>query len=158
MKLVICDTMDHWISRKPREAKKGSAAHQMLVINDSEARLFSGRNNIVQAARAILRMGPKSGSHQARRIRRVAVFRFVDFRDPGLSTRRGFRSYRGRRFFRRRFNGSTRAFGGYWPGRPETGIVYGSVVASFTVEDFGVKRLTNLSLNDIEERYKSLAS
>ena len=34
-------------------------------------------------------------------------------------------------------------------------IVYGSVVASFTVEDFGVKRLTNVSLQDIEERYKS---
>ena len=34
-------------------------------------------------------------------------------------------------------------------------ILYGSVVASFTVEDFGVKRLTNVSLQDIEERYKS---
>jgi hypothetical protein len=34
-------------------------------------------------------------------------------------------------------------------------IVYGSVVASFTVEDFGVKRLTNVSMPDIEERYKS---
>src|SRR5262245_66506893 len=34
-------------------------------------------------------------------------------------------------------------------------IVYGSVVASFTVEDFGVKRLTSVSLQDIEERYKS---
>jgi hypothetical protein len=33
--------------------------------------------------------------------------------------------------------------------------VYGSVVASFTVEDFGVKRLTNVSMPDIEERYKS---
>jgi len=33
-------------------------------------------------------------------------------------------------------------------------IVYGSVVASFTVEDFGLKRLTSLSLAEIEERYR----
>ncbi|HEX7232376.1 MAG TPA: PfkB family carbohydrate kinase, partial [Candidatus Binatia bacterium] len=33
-------------------------------------------------------------------------------------------------------------------------IVYGSVVASFTVEDFGVKRLTDVSLAEIEERYQ----
>jgi hypothetical protein len=36
-------------------------------------------------------------------------------------------------------------------------IVYGSVVASFTVEDFGVKRLANITLQDIEERYRSFA-
>jgi hypothetical protein len=35
--------------------------------------------------------------------------------------------------------------------------VYGSVVASFTVEDFGVKRLANITLQDIEERYRSFA-
>jgi sugar/nucleoside kinase (ribokinase family) len=33
-------------------------------------------------------------------------------------------------------------------------IVYGSVVASFTVEDFGVKRLTDVSMPEIEERYQ----
>jgi hypothetical protein len=44
---------------------------------------------------------------------------------------------------------------GSHPERTEGLIVYGSVVASFTVEDFGVKRLTNVTNQDIEERYKS---
>ncbi len=59
VKLVICDTMDYWIRESPEALKKVLQRIEMLVINDSEARLLSGYNNIVQAARAILRMGPK---------------------------------------------------------------------------------------------------
>ena len=48
MKLVICDTMDYWIRESPEELKKVLQRIEMLVINDSEARLLSGYNNIVK--------------------------------------------------------------------------------------------------------------
>src|SRR5438067_2770934 len=59
MRLVVCDTMDHWIRESSTELSKVLQRIEMLVINDSEARLLSGYNNIVRAARAILKMGPK---------------------------------------------------------------------------------------------------
>ena len=52
MKLVICDTMDYWIRESPEALKKVLQRIEMLVINDSEARLLSGYSNIVQAVRA----------------------------------------------------------------------------------------------------------
>jgi len=60
MKLVVCDTMDHWIQGSAEALKRVLKRIEMLVINDSEARLLSGYNNIVRAARAILKMGPKA--------------------------------------------------------------------------------------------------
>ena len=90
MKLVVCDTMDHWIQGKPRRAQKSSQRVEMLVINDSEARLLSGYSNIVRAARAILKMGPKIVFDQAGRIRGVAVFGFIHFCNSRLTPWRKF--------------------------------------------------------------------
>jgi sugar/nucleoside kinase (ribokinase family) len=60
LKLVACDTMDHWIGASKGDLLKVLKRIETLVINDSEARLLSGYDNIVKAARAILRMGPKT--------------------------------------------------------------------------------------------------
>jgi len=59
MKLLVCDTMDYWIRESNEALKKVLKRIEMLVLNDSEAKLLSGYDNIVKAARAILRMGPK---------------------------------------------------------------------------------------------------
>jgi len=59
MRLVACDTMDHWILNSGVALRKVLRKIETLVINDSEARLLSGEHNIVRAARAILKMGPK---------------------------------------------------------------------------------------------------
>ena len=155
MKLVVCDTMDHWIQGSPEELRKVLKRIEMLVINDSEARLLSGYSNIVRAARAILKMGPKvvlikRGEYGVLQFSDSSIFAtpaypskkssippargtpspvdsWANWRVPEITVRQGIRR----------------------------AIVYGSVVASFTVEDFGVKRLTNVSFPDIEERYKS---
>ena len=59
MRLVVCDTMDHWIRESLDDLRQVLKRIEMLVINDSEARLLSGQSNIVRAAREILKMGPK---------------------------------------------------------------------------------------------------
>jgi len=59
MRLVACDTMDHWIQGSGEALRKLLQRIEMLIINDSEARLLSGEHNIVRAARSILKMGPK---------------------------------------------------------------------------------------------------
>jgi len=154
MKLVICDTMDYWIRESPEELKKVLQRIEMLVINDSEARLLSGYSNIVQAARAILRMGPKMIL-----IKRgeYGVLQFSDssvFATPAYPLEEVFDPTGAGDSFAGGLMGQLARSGDLSQGSLRRAIVYGSVVASFTVEDFGVKRLTDTSLPEIEDRYQ----
>jgi len=154
MKLVVCDTMDHWIRESGAVLKKVLKRIEMLVINDSEARLLSGYNNVVRAARAILKMGPKVVL-----IKRgeYGVLQFSDssvFATPAYPLEEVFDPTGAGDSFAGGFLGQLARSGDDSQGGIRRAIVYGSVVASFTVEDFGVKRLTTASLAEIEERYQ----
>lgn len=157
MRLVVCDTMDHWIRESPAELRKVLRRIEMLVVNDSEARLLSGHNNIVRAARAILKMGPKVVL-----IKRgeYGVLQFSDstiFATPAYPLEEVFDPTGAGDSFAGGFLGQLARSGDHSQRGIRRAIVYGSVVASFTVEDFGVKRLTSVSLPDIEQRYQSFA-
>lgn len=154
MRMIACDTMDHWIQGSNRELRKVLARTEILVINDSEARLLSGEHNIVRAARSILRMGPKvvlikRGEYGVLQFSDAFVFAtpaypLEEVFDPtgaGDSFAGGFLGH-----LARSWDGSE--------GGLRRAIVYGSVVASFTVEDFGLRRLAALSVDEIEERYR----
>src|SRR5581483_9183760 len=127
---------------------------EILVINDSEARLLSGYDNIVKAARAVLKMGPKMVL-----IKRgeYGVLQFSDstvFATPAYPLEEVFDPTGAGDSFAGGLMGHLARSGDRSRGGLRRAIVYGSVVASFTVEDFGVKRLTDASLADIEERYR----
>jgi len=154
MKLVVCDTMDHWIRESPDNLQKVLKRIEMLVINDSEARLLSGQSNVVRAARAILKMGPKVVL-----IKRgeYGVLQFSDsqvFATPAYPLEEVFDPTGAGDSFAGGFLGQLSRSGDASQRGIRRAIVYGSVVASFTVEDFGVKRLTTASLPDIEERFE----
>jgi len=157
MRLVVCDTMDHWIRESSKELRAVLKRIEMLVVNDSEARLLSGQNNIVRAARAILKMGPevvliKRGEY--------GVLQFSDssiFATPAYPLEEVFDPTGAGDSFAGGFLGQLARSGDHSQRGIRRAIAYGSVVASFTVEDFGVKRLTNVSLSDIEERYQGFA-
>ncbi|HUK39846.1 MAG TPA: PfkB family carbohydrate kinase [Candidatus Acidoferrales bacterium] len=154
LKLVACDTMDHWIRESNQELQKVLKRIEMLVINDSEARLLSGESNIVRAARSILKMGPtavliKRGEY--------GVLQFSDssvFATPAYPLEEVFDPTGAGDSFAGGFLGQLARSGDASQRGIRRAIVYGSVVASFTVEDFGVKRLTSVSLAEIEERYQ----
>ena len=157
MRLVVCDTMDHWIRENPEGLRQVLKRIEMLVINDSEARLLSGQSNIVRAAREILKMGPKVVL-----IKRgeYGVLQFSDssiFATPAYPLEEVFDPTGAGDSFAGGFLGQLARSGDLSQQGIRRAIVYGSVVASFTVEDFGVKRLANVALRDIEERYKSFA-
>lgn len=153
VKLVACDTMDHWIRESAEDLRKVLKRIEMLVINDSEAKLLSGYNNIVRAARAIMKMGPevvliKRGEY--------GVLQFADssiFATPAYPLEEVFDPTGAGDSFAGGFLGQLARSADHSQGGIRRAIVYGSVVASFTVEDFGVRRLTSVSLADIEERY-----
>lgn len=153
-RLVACDTMDHWIREDPEELRKVLERIDTLVINDSEACLLSGHHNVVRAARAILKMGPrtlliKRGEYGA--------FQFSDsssFVVPAYPLEEVLDPTGAGDSFAGAFMGCLAAGGAGGDDEVRRAIVYGNVTASFTVEDFGPRRLLALDRGAIDERYR----
>jgi len=151
-KLIVLDTMNFWMDIAMDELKKTIAMIDVLTINDSEARQLSGEYSLVKAAQKILAMGPKvlvikKGEHGALLFNKEEVFfapalPLEDVYDPtgaGDSFAGGFIGYLAKTKDIS-FENMKRA------------IIFGSAMASFTVERFGTERLIGLSQSDVEER------
>jgi sugar/nucleoside kinase (ribokinase family) len=153
-KLVACDTMNFWISRKLGELKKTLAQVDVLLINDAEMRELSGEWNLVRAARAIQKMGPKTlvvkkGEHGV-----------VMFSDGGFFAAP---AYPLEEVFDPTGAGDTFAGGfvGYLASAPvlddeslRRAVIMGSTLASFCVEAFSLDRLVRLTRAEIDERFR----
>lgn len=156
--VVGCDTMNHWITGSRPDLERLLGRVGILVINDEEARLLSGERNVVRAARRLLQMGPKTllikrGEYgviqfSANTIFAIPAFPLEEVFDPtgaGDTFAGGFMGELAR-------SGDTSESG------LRRAIVYGSVMASFVVEDFSYRRLQTLTSRDIERRYRQFAS
>jgi sugar/nucleoside kinase (ribokinase family) len=157
-RLIACDTISHWIAGARPELEALLKQVDMLVINDEEARLLSGERNVVRAARKILGSGPrtllvKRGEYgvllfSPDSIFAVPAYPLEEVFDPtgaGDSFAGGFLGYLAQ-------SGDLSEAG------LRKAIVYGSVVASFVVEDFSLRRLHTLTRDDIERRYRQFVS
>ena len=159
---VACDTMNYWIERHNAALRQTLVDVDLLCVNEAEARQLSGRHRLVEAAEAIFAMGPdhvviKRGEHgallisaaaeagaanHAERAYAVPAYPFSQVRDP---TGAGDT-----------FAGSLM---GYLAARDDTGpqalrhaVAMGTVMASFTVEDFSLDRLRDLSPAELQRR------
>ena len=163
VRLVAGDTMNYWIKdHRPAllEVLKGL---DILLINDTEARILAGNNNLVQAARAVLALGPrllvvKHGEYGATLFHRASpdgeeskTFRapalplegVVDPTGAGDSFAGGFFGYLA----------SSAAADALTPAAFRRAMFYGSVMGSFAVERFGTERLQALSRKEIDGRF-----
>ncbi len=154
--VTACDTMNFWIEGK-RDAL-GSVLEKIdiLFVNDSEAKLLSGRNNLVSAAGKILEMGPevlviKKGEHGAHLFSNE-----LEFISPACPIENVVDPTGAGDSFAGGFMGSLAAAGGLDPAGLKRAMVYGTVSASFTCEMFSVERLRNLGTDEIEDRYRRL--
>ena len=151
-KFVLIDTMDLWINIARDDLVKVVGKCDMLTLNESEARLFTGLHSLMEAADALLAMGPKfvlikkgeSGSMLVSKggLSLLHAFPLADFKDPTGA-------------------GDTFA-GGLMGALAESdavdeaaicrAMVYGSVTAAFGVEEFSLERLANLDRTQIDAR------
>jgi sugar/nucleoside kinase (ribokinase family) len=126
----------------------------LLSINDSEACLLAGEANVVRAARKILAMGPrhlivKRGEYGALQFSSNDIFAVPAFPLEHVVDPTGAGdSFAGGLF------GSLAADGEVTSKSLRRAIVNGTVVASFTVEDFGLNRLRTLERKDVDDRYR----
>ena len=156
--LVACDTMNHWIesAREPLEALLPRV--DLLVLNDEEARQLSGEQNVSRAARRILDLGPRSvlvkrGEYGAILFSPESVFAV-----PAFPLEEVFDPTGAGDTFAGGLVGYLAATGERSEGGLRRAIVYGSVLASYVVEDFGGQRLRTLTRDDIDRRYRQFVA
>jgi sugar/nucleoside kinase (ribokinase family) len=153
-RLVALDTMNLWIATKRAELERVIREVDLVIFNEAEVRQFTNEPNLVKGCRQILDLGPKTivvkrGEYGVLMITGDAVFAAPAYPLENVFDPTGA--------------GDTFAGGflGYLSSRAEVhdrelrrAIVFGSVLASFTVEKFSLDRLREISLADIHERYQ----
>jgi len=151
-KIAALDTMNYWIERSNAELRETLKHVDILMINDSETRELSSEHNLLRAARHIFKMGPstlvvKRGEYGAMLVDKRGVFCVPAFplEEPHDPTGAGD-SFAG-------------GFMGYLAGNGEKSdaalrraMVFGSVLGSFAVEQFGLDRLRRLKRSEIHAR------
>jgi sugar/nucleoside kinase (ribokinase family) len=152
-KLVACDTMNFWIGGKREKLLEVLKRVDLLLVNDAEARQLAGEPNVVEAARRILEMGPRSvvvkrGEYGALLFSGEKVFAASAYPLPKVFDPTGAGDA-----FAGGMMGYLAANGAVGPEALRRGIVLGSVLASFQVEAFSVDRLRILTGADIRRRY-----
>lgn len=153
-KLTMMDSMNLWINTARAAVEETMRRVNMVSINESEARLFAGTSSVLSAARRILALGPKTvlikkGEYG------VGMFTGEDyFVAPAYPLEEVYDP-----------TGAGDSFaGGFLGYLAETGcndadtirraVIYGSAVASFTVEAFGIERLKTLTRAEVDTRYR----
>lgn len=153
-KLVVCDTIEFWIHGARDDVVRMIGRADGVVINDNEARLLCKEANLAKCARKIISWGSKfviikKGENGAilftsdGLIFPAAAFFLDEIVDPtgaGDAFAGGFLGHIARRS-RADFSTTKEA------------VIYGNVMGSFAVEDFGVGRLFGITKQDVEERY-----
>ena len=153
---VVLDTMNFWIASKKKSLIEAIKKADVLVLNDGEARQLFSTASLVKAANDALSLGPKAviikkGEHGALLFTKNKHFSAPSYpleniKDPtgcGDCFGGGFIGYLAKTqdFSEKNFRKA---------------IVYGSVIASHNAEDFGLNRLKNLTMDEIEKRYKEM--
>ena len=156
-KSVGLDTMNYWINGTPQELRETLKRVHILTINDDETRQLTGEHKLFRAARGVFKMGPKTliikrGENGAVMVHEefifaVPAFPLEEVHDPtgaGDTFAGGFMGYLASKG---RISEQTL----------RSAMVYGSVLASFTVEQFGVERLAQVTKSEIRARAKQFA-
>ena len=153
-KLVVCDTMDFWITNKRDDLMKLINKVDGIMLNESEAKLLFKENNILKCARLLVSNGPsfavinkgENGSllFHNNEFYPLPAFPTELIKDP---------------------TGAGDSFGGAFIGylseqekldskALKNAMIYGNIMGSFTIEDYGIQRLVGVKAEDIKERYR----
>jgi sugar/nucleoside kinase (ribokinase family) len=153
-KLVACDTMNYWIESSLNELKKTLKLVDVLIINDAEARMMTNEPNLSKAAKMIFSWGPKT---LVVKKGEYGVAMFTDgsiFGAPAFPLEEVFDPTGAGDCFAGGFLGYLAKAGRTDDATVRKAVIYGSVMASFNVEDFSLNRLSKLTTSEIQHRYQ----
>ena len=125
------DSMNLWIETARDSLTAAIAEVDVLVVNDAEIRMLTGESNLARAAGAVMEMGPravvaKQGEYGAAHFTRSGFFGYLD------------------------------SVAEIDDGELRRAMGYGTVLASFNVEEFGTERVARLTREEIDTRFEDL--
>ncbi len=150
--LAVADTMDLWIKSSRDEMTELLRRIDGLVLNDSEAKLLTGEENLVRAGHATCALGPrfvviKKGEHGAMFFSRHETYVLPAYPTPNVLDPTGAGDS---------FGGGMMGYlaeqGNFEPKTLKKALAYGMLTASFTVEGFSLDGLKKVRREDIEQR------
>jgi sugar/nucleoside kinase (ribokinase family) len=156
--LVGLDSMNYWINHKKRALLRILKKVDIYLANDQEAKILSGEDDLLSAARALYRLGPKmvlikKGEHGLLfysdkfifSLPAYSVKKIVDPTGAGDTFAGGFMGYLSKA---KKIDVAS----------IKRALVYGTVAASFNVEGFGLERTARLTMKDLKQRLKKFQS
>ncbi|UCE63203.1 MAG: sugar kinase [Nitrospirota bacterium] len=153
-RIVACDTMNFWIEGKREALWRTLEKVDILVINDGEARALGEDSNLVQVAKRILSRGPKNLIIKRGEYGVLMFNEKHTFGAPALPLEQVKDPTGAGDTFAGGFMGHLASTGDYSNEGLRRAIIFGSVMASFTVEEFSLDRLRHLDKRQIEDRYR----
>ena len=161
VRLTGGDTMNYWINGTPRELAEMLKLVNVLLINDTEAKMIAKESNLPRAAQKVLAMGPqalviKHGEYGATIFFREGAFGVGrhPFRAPALPIDEVQDPTGAGDSFAGGFMGYIASQGEVNREVLKRGLFYGGVMGSFAVERFGTERLQNLTREEIDGRFQ----
>ncbi len=152
--LIACDTMNFWIDGK-RDALVRTLGHvDILVINEAEVRQLAEEANLVKASRAVLTMGPKTLVVKRGEYGVLVFTEHSIFSAPAYPLEEVFDPTGAGDTFAGGFMGYLAATNNLTDETIRKATVFGSVMASFTVENFSLNRLRQLNWAEVEDRFR----
>ncbi|MBD3226156.1 MAG: sugar kinase [Caldithrix sp.] len=153
-KLTVLDTMNFWINGKKDVLLNVVKKSDILILNDEELQELSGHDNLVNAGREIIQLGPKyviikKGEHGA-----MLYYNDRFFISPAFPLDKVIDPTGAGDTFAGGFLGYLASANEMSDQHLRRSIVYGGVMASFVVQDFSFKQLQNLDKQSINQRYK----
>lgn len=154
-RVIACDTTNFWISSKPEALKRVIARVDILIINEAEARQFTQEVNLVKAARKLLALGVKTLVIKRGEYGVLMFSNDTVFAAPAYPLEEVFDPTGAGDTFAGGFMGYLANTGDTSEAGIRQAIIFGSVMASFNVEDFSLERMKRLRYPEIEERFRS---
>jgi sugar/nucleoside kinase (ribokinase family) len=153
-RLVVGDTMNFWISGKMDSLRATMKLLDVLILNDAEAREMTREANLIRAARAIIRMGPKivvikKGEHGAMMVTEQTIFSAPAYPLETINDPTGAGDA-----FAGGFTGWIARTDDLSENNMKRAVIYGSTLASFCVERFSLDRFNDLTYLEIQDRFR----
>ncbi len=150
--LTVADTMDLWIDNERDALIELLGQVDGLVLNDGEALMLTGEDNLIQAGQAVREMGPrfvvvKKGEHGAMFLSRHETYVLPAYPTPDVVDPTGAGDS-----FAGGMMGYLAEQGNFEPDTLKRALAYGTLTASFTVEGFSLEGLKKIEREDIEQR------
>jgi len=150
---VVTDSMDFWIEGQRRGVTDVFRRSSLVVLNDQEVRMFSGELSLTSAVAHIMHLGPRAVAVKRGEYGAALAASGAWFFAPGFPLSEVVDPTGAGDAFAGAMLGSIAEAGQPTDAALRRAIVYGSVVASYTVESFGIARLATLKRSEVDARY-----